>query len=227
MEENKTEQRYKGERGRQYHQKRLIPDSAYQWVGRLRAKKISPDINENDTVLEYGVGAGWNLAKLTCRKKIGFDLSEHLRPIVQSHGIEFIKETESIEDSSKNVVICHHVIENVSSPLQALTEIRRMLCKNGKLLLFVPFERGRRYYSFNSNDPSHHLYSWNVQTLGNLIKDMNFSFIQGKIQEFGYDRFAAIWATKLHLGERGYRFIRKAVHLIKPCSEVYIIAEKD
>jgi SAM-dependent methyltransferase len=170
MEENKIEQRYKGEKGRQYHQRRLVPNSAYQWVAKLRAKKISPNIKETDVVLEYGVGTGWNLAEIDCQKKIGFDLLDSLGPIVQAQGIEFIKETKSIRNSSVDVIVCHHVLEHLANPIEVLTEMKRLLRENGKLLLFVPFHKERRYRYFNSDDPSHHLYSWDVQTLGNIRK---------------------------------------------------------
>ena len=110
---------------------------------------------------------------------------------------------------------------------EILKEIKRMLRKNGKLLLFVPFEKERRYRHFNPGEPNHHLYSWNVQTMGNLVIDMGFTIMQGNIREFGYDRFAAVRAVKLGLGQTGYRLIRKIIHLIKPASEVRIIAKKE
>ena len=226
--EDKTRQRYSGEKGRQYHQtKRSIPDSAYQWVSKHRASKIQPFINKADTVLEYGVGTGWNLAELDCEIKLGFDLSEHLEPVVRSHGIEFIKDIKNIDDASVDMVICHHVLEHTGNPPEILNEIRRVLGENGKLLLFVPFEKESRYRHFNPDEPNHHLYSWNVQTMGNLVNDMGFTIIQGKVREFGYDRFAAVWAVKLGLGQIGFRLIRKVIHLIKPASEVYIMAKKE
>ncbi len=226
--EDKIRQRYSGEKGRQYHQtKRSIPDAAYSWIARLRAAKIQPYINETDTVLEYGVGTGWNLAELDCGRKLGFDLSEHLEPELRSHGIEFVKDIKNIGEASVDVVVCHHMLEHTDNPPEILKEIRRLLRKNGKLLLFVPFEKERRYRQFNPDEPNHHLYSWNVQTLSNLVSDIGFNILDGKVREFGYDRFAAVWAVRLGLGQKGYRLIRKAIHLIKPASEVYIMAKKE
>jgi len=226
--EDKIRQRYSGEKGRRYHRsKRSIPDSAYQWVAELRAEKIRPFINKTDVVLEYGVGTGWNLAELDCQCKFGFDLSEHLEPVNLSHGIEYVKDIKKIDDASVDVVICHHMLEHTSNPPEILKEIKRILRENGKLLLFVPFEKERRYHHFNPDELNHHLYSWNVQTMGNLLSDIGFTIIQGKVREFGYDRFAAVWAVKLGLGRKGYRLIRKIIHLIKPASEVYIMAKKE
>lgn len=225
--EDKVEQRYRAEKGRAYHEtKRFIPDLAYRWVAKLRARKISHSVTEHDRVLEYGVGTGWNLAELKCGRRLGFDLSEHLGSIVRSHGIEFVKDISVVADASADVVICHHVLEHTPNPPEVLKEIRRILRRNGKLLLFVPYEKERRYRYYNPKEPNHHLYSWNVQTVGNLVEDIEFKVAEGGVRRFGYDRFAAVWSARLHLGEPGFRFIRRAVHFVKPAFEVYIAAKK-
>jgi len=223
----KVKQRYSGERGKAYHDtKRSIPEAAYDWVAELRAEKLIPYIGENDTILEYGVGTGWNLAGLRCKRRLGFDLAEHLQPVVESHGIEFVKDISAIMAASIDVVICHHVLEHTSNPPHVLEQILRVLRSGGKLLLFVPYEKERRYRRYDPNEPNHHLYSWNVQTLGNLIEDFGLRVLQGGIERFGYDRFCAVWAVRLHWGRWGFRFIRRALHLIRPAFEVYIVAQK-
>ena len=47
------------------------------------------------------------------------------------------------------------------------------------------------------------LYSWNVQTLGNLLETNGFTVIEGLVGRFGYDRFSAVFAVRYHLGEIG------------------------
>ena len=74
-----------------------------------------------------------------------------------------------------------------------------MLRDNGKLLLFVPFEKERKYRRYDPVEPNNHLYSWNVQTLGNLVESSGFKVAKGIIGRFGYDRFAAVWAARLGL----------------------------
>ncbi len=225
--EQRAKQRYEGADGRAYHEtKRSIPDEAYPWVARLRAKKIAPYVNADDSVLEYGVGMGWNLAELHCKRKVGFDVSEHLEDILAAHGIEFIKDIKAVEDSSMDVVICHHALEHTPVPPDVLKEIARLLRPGGRLLLFVPFEKERRYRSYNPDEPNHHLYSWNVQTIGNLVREVGFDVQQARLGRFGYARFAAVRAKRLGLGEPGFGLIRILVHLIAPMLEVRIIARK-
>lgn len=225
--EDKLKQRYSGEGGKKYHQsKRSVPDSAYPWIAKLRAEKIQPHINETDTVFEYGLGTGWNLAELKCKRRLGSDLSGHLESVVRNHGIEFVKDIGDIEDESMDAVICHHVLEHTGNPPEIMEQIKRMLGPGGRLLLFVPFEKERRYRNYNPEEPNHHLYSWNVQTLGNLVSDIGFDIISGRVRRFGYDRFASVQSARLRWGQTGFRLIRRAIHLIKPASEVFIIAKK-
>ena len=225
--QEKTEQRYKGDSGRAYHEdKRSIPDAAYSWVARLRAAKIAPYVTASDTVLEYGAGTGWNLAALTCGRRIGYDLATHLEAEVCQHGIEFISRLDTLAADSLDVVICHHVLEHTPNPAQSLEEIRTLLNTGGKLLIFVPFEKERRYRRYDPAEPNHHLYSWNVQTLGNLVTDCGFVIEQACIGRFGYDRFSAVWAVRLGLGERTFRVIRGLAHSIASMSEIRITARK-
>ncbi len=94
-----AQRHYSGEAGRHYHQvKRGIPQEALPWVVRLRARKFSEFVRPDDIVLEYGVGSGWNLTELRCRRKIGFDISTEVESVVRELGIEFVTDTVSISD---------------------------------------------------------------------------------------------------------------------------------
>jgi len=114
----------------------------------------------------------------------------------------------------------------VPGPAAVLGEIRRVLAPEGKLLLFAPLEREAKYNQFIPDEPNHHLYSWNTQTLGNLVRELGFDVAEAGTGEFGYSRFAAVWATKLRLGEKGFRCLRRLLHIVKPAREVRIIAVK-
>lgn len=223
--EDRIKERYQGDQGRAYHgKKREIPDNAFPWVTQLRHDKIAPHVRPTDVVMEYGVGFGWNIAKLNCQRRLGFDLAQHLEPLLSKLDIEFVPDTSTRSDHSVDVMVCHHVLEHVPSPLDVLSEIRRLLKKDGKLLLFVPYEKEKRYRNYDPKEPNHHLYAWNVQTLGNLVNDCGFEITTSGVRRFGYDRFAASWADRLRLGESGFRLIRWLVHTLKPAQEVSILA---
>jgi SAM-dependent methyltransferase len=218
---------YRGEAGQRYHhEKRALPESAFPWVSRLRARKFAPHIRTSDVALEYGVGAGWNLAGVQCERKIGYDISDFLAAALRDRGIEFVPDIATLPDATIDVVICHHTLEHVLAPASALSEMRRLLRSNGKLLLFTPFEYEPRYERFERNEPNHHLYSWNAQTLSNLVEECGFSVNEAGTGQFGYSRFAAVWAERLRIGERGFRILRRALHLLRPGLEVRIVAIK-
>lgn len=227
MSDDTSHKHYTGEEGRRYHgDKRALPDVAIPWVARLRASKIQAQIQEHDVVFEYGVGSGWNLASLKCGSKMGYDVAAFLEPALKEQGIEFVRESSSVTDGSVDVLLCHHALEHVLAPALALAEMRRLLRSGGKLLLFVPFERERRYRTYRADEPNHHLYSWNVQTLGNLVTEAGFELIDAKVLPFGYDRIAAVTALKWKLGEGGFRLLRSMAHLLRPASEIRVIARK-
>jgi SAM-dependent methyltransferase len=227
MPTEQAQRHYRGDAGRRYQEsKRGLPEQAIPWVAALRVRKFTPLVGPDDVVLEYGVGSGWNLANLRCRRKIGFDVADFLETSLRALGIEFVADTKVLPDAAVDVVICHHTLEHVLHPPEVLEEIRRLLKPAGRLPLYVPFEIEGQYEHFRPDEPNHHLYSWNVQTLGNLVEEAGFKVSQAGIGEFGYDRFAATWAARLRLGESGFRCLRRMVHLIRPAFEVRLIAIK-
>ena len=218
---------YQGEAGRAYHEgKRGIPPEAFPWIARLRAEKFSPHVHREDTVVEFGVGAGWNLTELKCARRIGFDVTDFLEPDLRARGIEFVRASAALADARTDAVICHHMLEHALNPAASLVEIRRVLKPGGKLLLHVPFEKERRYRRHNPAEPNHHLFSWNAQTLGNLVTECGFKLESAAVEQFGYDRAAAATACKFKLGESGFRLLRSCAHLLFPASEVRVVAMK-
>ncbi len=218
---------YQGEAGRAYHEsKRGIPAEAFPWVARLRAEKFASHLHATDTVVEFGVGSGWNLAELKCARRIGYDVSDFLEPTVRERGMEFVHDSAALGDASTDVVICHHMLEHAINPAGSLAEIRRVLKPGGRLLLCVPFEKERRYRRHDPAEPNHHLFSWNVQTLGNLVTECGFKLDSAGVGQFGYDRAAAAWAVRLRIGEAGFRWLRAMVHLLLPGLEVRVVATK-
>jgi SAM-dependent methyltransferase len=216
---------YQGEAGRRYHfEKRGIPEIAYPWIARLRAAKFAPHVRSGDVVFEYGAGAGWNLAGLDCARRLGHDVTEFLQTELSRHGIEFVADTRQLATGAVDVVICHHVLEHVLEPAVVLREMSRLLRPGGTLVVAVPFEKERRYRHYQPTEPNHHLYSWNAQTLGNLIMETGFVLGSVGLGEFGYDRFAAVWGQRLRLGERGFRCIRAIAHVLRPGREVRVVA---
>lgn len=217
---------YQRPAGQSYHESQFtITPTAEQWVMRMRASKFQRFIQPGDTVAEYGVGHGWNLARLQCGQRIGFDIGSGVEPVVSAHGIKFAPVWEDIKEASVNVVICHHVLEHVPQPLETLAAIRRVLVPGGTFLLIIPHETEKWLNEYNENEPNRHLYSWNVQSIGNLVHLSGFDILESSIRRYGYDRAAALWAQRVHLGERGFHAIRSAALMVRARHEIYLVAK--
>ncbi len=216
--------RYLGQHGVNYHEDVCaVPARLYDAVARLRAEKFQPYVKPVDRVLEYGVGLGYNLSALRCAEKVGFDVGEHLAAPLRERGMPFSTSTAMYPDGYFDAVICHHVIEHVSDPWRVLGEIRRLVRRGGTLVLNVPYEKERRYRTYHSDDRNGHLYSWNVQTLGALVCAAGWSVESLKLPLFGYDRFAAVVADRLGLGDRAYRLIRRGLLILRPGYEIQAV----
>ncbi len=224
MSRENVTRKYQGQEGQLYHQmKHGVPEERYAWVARDRARKIQRYVSGGDVVFEYGVGTGWNLAALECRVKIGYDISESVAEIVEKHMIKFVDDTSLIAENSVDVGICHHVLEHVPSPIEVLDSVRKKLRRDGKLLLFAPYQFERRYRHFSREDTDHHIYSWNVQTLSSLVESTNLRVNEARIGPFGYETFAAVHSR---LGEGGYHALIGILRIIRPVYEIRIVAQK-
>lgn len=216
---------YVGEASAAYHQeKRAVPAAALPWIVRARAEVFQHRVRPTDTVLEWGCGFGWNLAGLSCARRVGHDVAESLQSAVEASGMEFLRQPETLPDGQFDVVVCHHALEHVPDPYRVLGEIRRLLRPRGVLLLAVPFEMERRYRRFDPAEPNHHLYSWNVQTLGNLLQASAFRIDELGLRPYGYDRRAALLAVRFRAGERGFRVIRTLLRRLRPIREIAAVA---
>lgn len=220
-------ERYRGAEGRSYHgEKRALSPAAREWVWRLRAEKFQRRIRPTDTVLELGAGAGWNLARLNCARRIGCEVAEFLAPDLNALGVEFVADIRTVPTEVAEVILCHHALEHLLDPAEGLRQLARVLRPAGLLILHVPWETERRYGRFNPAEPNHHLFHWNAQNLGNLATVLGWKIERVGVRRYGYDRFAAQTALRLHLGEAGFRLLRRLCLALRPLKEVELIARR-
>jgi SAM-dependent methyltransferase len=221
---NEVEKTYQGARGKSYQDSRhRVGEHGFELIARSRLRKIRRYIKPTDSVLEFGVGQGWNLAKVTCRERVGYDIGEEPERL-KKYGILFVQDLKEIADKRFDIIICHHVLEHVPDPVAVLQQISGLLAKDGKLLLFSPWETQFQYKRFNKNEPNHHLFSWNVQSLGNLLTACGFEVVEYGIIPFGYERRAAVITEKLRASYPVFLSILALLRLIRPVAEIKFIA---
>lgn len=225
-EQSGPERHYVGAGVATYHvTKRHIPAKAFSWVMRSRGRKLAPYVAECHSIFEFGVGWGWNIAGLNNSVRVGLDLAPELADGLKSHGIQYVNSLEEVAGNKFDVVLCHHVLEHVPDPYEVLKSLRMLLHSNGTLMVFVPYEHSRGFRSYHRDNRDHHLYSWNPQTLGNLVEESGYRVKDLGVQRFGYDRIGAALACRFRLGEAGYLALKTLAQMARPVREVYCIAK--
>ncbi len=215
---------YSKEGGEEYHSAvHSKDDFILSTIAKQRAYKLQPFVSNEDDLLEFGSGLGVNLRYLKCRSRFGFDASDAGQDLHVSNGINFTTDITEVESKKFSAVLCHHVLEHVPDPIQVLSQINNFLIPGGRLILCVPNEFSSLHRRYNPNDPNRHIFSWSVQSLGNLVSTVGFTVELVENRPFGYEQrlsFLAKGGFKSY--QLGLWFLRKVI----PCEEVILIARK-
>jgi SAM-dependent methyltransferase len=217
-------QRYTGQDGASYHAAVHVKDRfVLKVLARQRSRKFQPLVKSNDTVLEFGAGLGVNLLNLRCKQRVAFDASDAGRQICATAGVKFTTDIEELQAEGFSVVICNHVLEHVPDPIQILEQIGEFLGPGGRMILCVPFETTRRHRQFRPDDADHHLFAWNVQTLGNLVTSVGFKIEHIGLRAFGFEQRLAFLAK---YGQPFYQMGLWAARIPFPIQEILLVAQK-
>lgn len=139
--------------------------------------KFSKFINEENTVLDFGCGGGYMLAKLTANRKIGVEINDVARQQASKKGIEVYKFTSDVPDCICDIIISNHVLEHTLNPYEELKMLNSKLKKNGKMIFVVPNEKKKKW---NPNDINKHLYTWAEINIGNLFDAAGYNVLSVK-----------------------------------------------
>jgi SAM-dependent methyltransferase len=113
-------------------------------------------IKESDTVLDLGAGFCDFINHIKCKKRIAVDTNPDVKNYANS-GIRVLVADSSnlgeINNSSIDIVFTSNFFEHLNTKaelIQTLQEIRRILCRGGKLLVLQPNIRyiGGKYWDF-------------------------------------------------------------------------------
>jgi ubiquinone/menaquinone biosynthesis C-methylase UbiE len=127
---------------------------------RLCASLIAPKIPSGASVLDIGCGQGWQLAEIRklCpdAKLHGMDISPKLVSLAREHvpGGDFQTgdaDNLAYADTQFDVVVMTEVLEHLSDPVLALTQLKRVLKPGGWLLMTVPNRDWLRYNWYLNN----------------------------------------------------------------------------
>lgn len=123
-----------------------------RFVEKIRIKKIIKlsKISKEDVVLDLGCGEGFLISILTNPKKVvGIDISKK----ALKRAKEVLKNRKNVElkwgdaqnlklpSRSFDKIICSETLEHLPNPRRAMSEIRRLLKKDGLAIISVPDEK--------------------------------------------------------------------------------------
>jgi SAM-dependent methyltransferase len=126
-----------------------VEETHWWYVGRRRiiqclVEKICTELNNpNPRILDVGCGTGANLKMLaTYGRAEGVDISPQAVEFCRQRGLESVQlgaiEQLPFESDSFELVTALDVIEHLDDDVAGLREMRRILVRDGRLLLFVP-----------------------------------------------------------------------------------------
>lgn len=126
-----------------------VEETHWWYLGRRRiiqslVEKISPTLNNpHPRILDVGCGTGANLKMLAAYGRAeGIDISQQAVEFCHERGLDSVKlgaiEHLPYENDSFELVTALDVVEHLDDDIAGLREMRRVLRRDGRLLLFVP-----------------------------------------------------------------------------------------
>lgn len=185
------------------------------WLARLRAEAIQPFAGPAAAVLEYGIRDGLNLSRLAAGRKLGFTRDPLALP-----GIEVIHSLSGV--TGMDLVLCRRVLEDLANPAETLAALRETLKPGGRLLALALYDPG--FHRPRAKDSAAHLFSWNVQTLSNLLAACGYDYESGGVRRRPNEAFAARLGRRV--GPAGFRFGAVVSRLLWPDLEVAVAAAR-
>lgn len=179
---------YQGERGKAYAEWQVASHSG---LGHVVARKFQPYIADSMTVLDFGCGGGENLANIGCARRLAVEPNPHSAEIARGRGIEVFATLQDAATASVDVLMSHHALEHCLRPFDEISQMRRVLKPDGRLVIVLPIDDWRNQRRFDPDDIHHHLYTWTPLLIGNLLQEAGFEVDESTIVHF-------VWPPKVH-----------------------------
>ncbi len=181
------------------------------WIAQARAARIQPWVKPADHLLEYGASNDHNVRAVQAAKKT----------LAGANG-EPMPRPQTAQEA--DVILCSEVLEYLEDPAAVIASFKNSLRPGGLLVAFAIYDDAFRHPNLQETDK--HLYSWNVQTLGNLMVDCGYEFVSGRVIRVPNEPLALALARRLNLGERGFLWAGALSRLLRPKRLVEIVARR-
>lgn len=208
---------------KEYHLNRhnhLHKDAEYYLTRSKVARRLFfKGVRRNSKILEYGCGLGQNIFLLN--NAVGYDVSKFALDFCRSKGIRVVGSLRDLERYGKfDVVLACEVLEHLENPFQALKEMNQQLKDKGMLILVLPIEKDKKPTTLDVNQ---HLYSWNAQSITNLLLRAGFYPFEYRIlRATGFNKLLPFNKISFRL----YLLLIKIAAILSGSKHIKIIAIK-
>lgn len=155
--------------------------------------------------IDVGAGEGGFLKTVKAQKRIGVDVSESGRKMMQESGLDTLSEKQFLTTSKTDadVISFWQVLEHVENPWDYLKAAKRNLKKKGKIIIGIPNFKSLEFYFAREYwfhlQPQFHLWHFSPRSIKMLLEKTGFS-----IESSDY------WAIEHHLTGTLQSFINKS-----------------
>jgi SAM-dependent methyltransferase len=194
-------------------------DDYYNSRAKIALTKFFSGFDTTSRVLDFGCGLGQNIYYLP--NAMGYDISKFGVEFCKKKNIKATNDLNEVPDEAFDIVISTHVLEHHPNPKEMLEQIFSKLKKGASLILVIPHEvHGIPKYELDLNQ---HLFTWNFQSINNLLITTGFRVIKNKyIRGAGYNKL-------LKLARINFNLYKTATNLLSRLSgikEMMIVAVK-
>ena len=153
----------------------------------IRRYDQNKELCKNKYVLDFGSGQGGfiKLISKVARKAIGIEINQINRKLLSDKGFDVRKSLDDIKVNEKfDFVILNHSFEHLHEPVSILKKIKKVLKKNGKLVIEVPHSKDFLIKTLNCNDFkaftffSEHLILHTKKSLMTILEHSGFKTIR-------------------------------------------------
>jgi SAM-dependent methyltransferase len=180
-------------------------DEYYNARGKIAVDKFFEGFDHNARILDFGCGLGQNI--LYMPNAMGYDISKFGVEFARKKGINATNDLDSVPNEGFDIVVSTHVLEHHPHPKTMLEDIYKKLKVGGKLILVLPYEKHGS--SDGKLDLNQHLFTWNFQTINNLLLTTGFTIEKNKyVRGAGYNKLLPL----IKIG--GFGLYRSATNLL-------------
>ena len=193
--------------------KRNFFERLYQSVKRIALRKkvdlLFKQTNRVGRLLDIGCGTGDFLmeAKKSGWDICGFEPSDQAKSLAIQKGVPLANNLKELEDHSFDVITLWHVLEHIPNLEDQLSDLKRLLKADGKLIVAVPNYRSydAMYYRehWAAYDVPRHIWHFSQKSIPRLFTP--FQFEVSEMQPMLFDSFyVSLLSEQYKTGKRNW-----------------------